>query len=171
MQMSMESLATAVVAAMLTAGVAGCAKQPAEAPATTSEAPADPHDHPTEGPHHGPLVELGNEAYHAEVVHDDEAGTVTIYMLDSGATKAVPLAATTLLVNMTHDGKPEQFELSASPDVDDPAGKASRFVSSDPHFVEELDHGHATAQLVVDIDGTQYRGKINLAGGHEDHDH
>lgn len=171
MRMPMRNLAVGIVTALLTAGVVGCEKQPAEDPASTSEAPAAPHNHPTEGPHHGPLVELGNDRYHAEVVHDNEAGTVTIYLLDSAATNAVPIAATTLLVNMTHDGKPEQFELSASPDVDDPEGKSSRFVSSDSHLVEELDHGHAKAQLVVDIDGTQYRGGIHLEAGHGDHDH
>ena len=30
------------------------------------------HDHPSEGPHHGSLIELGKEAYHAELVHDEK---------------------------------------------------------------------------------------------------
>lgn len=33
------------------------------------------HAHPSEGPHHGDLVELGNEEFHAEVVHG-EGGSV-----------------------------------------------------------------------------------------------
>jgi len=171
MRRQIENLASGIVAAVLTLGVLGCGKQPAELPTAASEAPADPHNHPTEGPHHGSLVELGNDAYHAEVVHDDVAGTVTIHILDSAATNPVAIAATSLLVNMTHDGTPEQFELTAAADAGDPEGKASRFVSSDAHLAEELDHGHATAQLVVDIDGTQFRGEINLEAGHEDHDH
>ena len=47
------------------------------------------HSHPTEGPHHGSLIELGDEEYHGELVHDDKAGTVTIYLLDSSAREAV----------------------------------------------------------------------------------
>ena len=54
-------------------------------------ATVDVHAHPSEGPHHGTLVELGNEEFHAEVVHDDKS--VTVYVLDAGATKAVPIDA------------------------------------------------------------------------------
>ena len=124
------------------------------------------HDHPTEGPHHGSLIELGNEDYHAELVHDDAAGSVTIYLLDSAVKNAVPIEATELLINMTHDGEAEQFTLAASPDAGDPAGKSSRFVSTDAHLGEDLDHEGAEAKLVVTIAGKQYRGDI-----HHDHDH
>ncbi len=48
-------------------------------------ATVDVHSHPTEGPHHGTLIELGKEEYHAELVHDDKM--VTIYILDSAAKK------------------------------------------------------------------------------------
>jgi hypothetical protein len=34
-------------------------------------------------------VELGNEEYHVEVTHD--AASVTLYVLDSSAKKAVPI--------------------------------------------------------------------------------
>ena len=39
------------------------------------------HAHPSEGPHHGALIELGKEDYHAEIVHDEKTDTVTIYIL------------------------------------------------------------------------------------------
>ena len=45
--------------------------------------PHDDHAHPSEGPHHGSLIELGNEDYHGELVHDHATGSVTIYLLDS----------------------------------------------------------------------------------------
>ena len=131
----------------------------------------DEHDHPSEGPHHGSLIELGNEEYHAELVHDDAAGTVTIYLLDSTAQTATPTDIKELQINLSHDGKAEQFSLVASPDSGDPAGKASRFVSSDAELAEELDHEGVQAQLVVSIAGKQYRGAIEHDDDHEGHDH
>lgn len=52
---------------------------------------------------HGDLVELGNEEFHAEVVHG-EAGSVTVYILDSAAKVTVPIDATELTINVSHDG-------------------------------------------------------------------
>jgi len=129
------------------------------------------HDHPSEGPHHGGLIELGNEEYHAELVHDDDAGTVTIYLLGSSAKSAVPIEATELLINLSHDGEAEQFTLAASPDAGDPAGKSSRFVSTDEELAEDLDHEGADAQLVVTIGGKQYRGEISHDHDEEEHAH
>ena len=63
------------------------------------------HAHPTEGPHHGALIELGKEDYHAELVHEDATDTVTIYILDSSATKPVPIAAKQLTLNMRAENK------------------------------------------------------------------
>ncbi len=130
------------------------------------------HDHPSEGPHHGSLIELGNEEYHAELVHDEKAGSVTIYVLDSSAKKMVPIAATELRINLSHDGESEQFKLTASPDTDDPSGKSSRFVSTDEELAEDLDREGADARLALTIDGKQYHGKIEHDhDDHDDHDH
>jgi len=129
----------------------------------------DEHGHPSEGPHHGSLIELGNEEYHAEMVHDDASGTVLIYLLDSAAKMSVPISATELLVNLTHDGAAEQFTLMASPQSSDPSGKSSRFISTDEELAEDLDLEEVEAKLVVTIDGKQYRGDIQHDHD-EDHD-
>ena len=144
----------------------GCQKEGSVAgpDATPEMATADPHVHPTEGPHHGMLIELGNEEYHAELVHDEAAGSVTVYLLDASGQKAVPIAASELQLNLSHDGEAKQFTLPASPEATDPSGMASRFSSSDAELAEELDHEHSAAQLVVSIEGKQYRGAIQ-------HDH
>jgi len=131
----------------------------------------DGHDHAAEGPHGGSLIELGAEEYHAELVHDEAAGTVAIYVLDSAAKNSVAIDATELLVNVKHDGKGEQFKLAASPDSSDPTGKSSRFVSSDGELVADLDHEHAAAELVAEINGKQYRGAIEHHHDHEEGDH
>ncbi len=127
------------------------------------------HGHPEEGPHDGSLIELGNEEYHAELVHDDAAKTVTIYLLDSAAKMAVPIEATELLVNLTHDGSAEQFSLAASPLSTDPSGKSSRFVSTDAELAEDLDLEDVEAKLIVSIGGKQYRGAIEHDHDHEEH--
>jgi len=153
--------------------VAGCgqsAPSPASAPPKPGPSAAV---HPTEGPHHGGLIELGNEEYHAELVHDEAAGSVTVYVLDATAKSAVPIDAAELLINLSHDGKAEQFKLAAQADADDPAGKSSRFVSTAAELAEELDHDGSEAQLVLTIAGKQFRGTIehNHDGDHAGHDH
>ena len=128
------------------------------------------HAHPSEGPHHGDLVELGNEEYHAEIVHGD-GGEVTIYVLDSAASKAVPIDATEVVINMTHEGEAEQFKLPATPDAGDPEGTSSRFSLKDEHLAEDLDAEGAVAKLVITINGKQFTGKIEHDHDHEGHDH
>ncbi|QDU56573.1 hypothetical protein [Aeoliella mucimassa] len=152
------------MAFMSCAIVVGCAKEPAG----ESKAPehADAHEHPTEGPHHGTLIELGSEEYHAELVHDDANGTVTVYLLDAEAKVPVAISATEIMINLSHDGEAEQFSLSATPDATDPAGQASKFVSSDAELAADLDEGHAEAQLVVMINDVQFHGAVA-----HDHDH
>lgn len=138
----------------------GCGRTPAPAPNTTANGDGEAHVHPTEGPHGGELIELGNEEYHAELLHDEQAGTVTIYILDSHAEKVVPIEATELMINMTRDGQAEQFPLAASAEQTDPEGMSSRFVSNDAQLGAGLDHEGAGPQLVVTIAGKQFRGHI-----------
>ncbi|QDV55383.1 hypothetical protein [Rosistilla oblonga] len=129
------------------------------------------HDHPSEGPHHGGLIELGNEEYHAELVHDEDIGSVTIYVLNAAATEQIPIDSTEITINVEHEGKPEQFALVASPDATDPQGKSSRFVSTDAELGEHLDEEGADPKLVLTIDGKSFRGTIEHDHDHEDHDH
>jgi hypothetical protein len=128
----------------------------------------DDHDHAAHGPHEGEIVEIGSDAHHAEVVHDETAKSVTIYILDSAAKASVPIEAADVTVNVTHEGEPMQFKVPASPEADDPAPMTSRFVSTDAALSDELHHAHDDATLVVSISGKQYRGKLVH---HHDHDH
>ena len=130
--------------------------------------PGGEHDHPSEGPHHGSLIELGNEQYHAELVHDDTTGAVTIYILDGAAAAQVPIEAAEVMINLKHDGKAVQHRLAAQRDEGDPEGRSSRFVSKEPTLGDQLDAEGADPRLVVKIDGKSYSGE--LAHDH-DHDH
>ena len=129
------------------------------------------HNHPSEGPHHGDLVELGNEEYHAEIVDNEEAGTLQIYILDGAAAKQVAIEATELKINVSHDGNPQQFVLAAQPDEGDEAGKSSRFVSDDKELAEHLDEEGTSPRLVVKINGKSYRGEVRHNHDHKGHDH
>ncbi len=125
------------------------------------------HAHPTEGPHHGDLIELGNEEYHGELLHD--AQSVTIYILNGAADKQVPIDATEVTINTKHDGQPEQFKLAAKPDASDPQGQSSCFVSNNPKLAGHIDEDGAEPRLVVTINGKSYRGEIRH--DHAGHDH
>ena len=129
------------------------------------------HAHPTEGPHHGDLIELGNEEYHAELLHDEQS--VTIYILNGSADAQVPIDATEITINTKHGGQPEQFKLAASPDQDDPAGMSSRFVSNNADLVAHIDEEGAEHRLVLTINGKSYRGEIahDHDHGHDGHNH
>lgn len=161
---------TLPVTCLATLLLAGCGTAPDSSKSPPSAESHDDHDHahPEEGPHHGHLVELGNEEYHAEVVHDNSA-TVTVYILDSSGQKAVPIESPDVAVNLTHQGKAEQFKFAASPDKEDPAGKSSRFISRELHLANDMDAEGSAAKLVVTINGKQYTGKIDH--DHADHKH
>lgn len=154
--------------------LSGCGRSPESNAPTAATGVAQQHEHPTEGPHHGSLIELGNEEYHGELVHDEATGSVMIYILDSTAKAAVPIEATEVTINLRHEGQAQQFKLAADPDSDDPEGKASKFTSSDASLGEALDRDDSEAHLVVTIDGKQYRGAVvhdHGAHEHENHDH
>ena len=176
---SLVSLCTGL-ALLAGAGLVGCESQNpknAEGPVEMSEAPpaAPPsghHEHPSEGPHHGALIELGNEEYHAELLHDEDEGTVTVYILDGSANNAVPIEAQEVTINLKHDGRGEQFKLAAAPMEDDPEGKSSRFVSNDAELGEDLHAEDAEARLVVRIGEKSYSGEVGHEHAHDhDHDH
>ena len=139
-------------------------------PVLTEEPPALPggHAHPDEGPHHGHLIELGQEEFHAELLHDDKSEKVTIYVLDSSATKEVKISDTEMSLNAVVGGQPKQFKLLA---VDSGDGGASQFEIVDKELLEALEHGESTnARLSLSIAGKPYTGKIEHHA-HDDHDH
>jgi hypothetical protein len=88
-------------------------------------------------------------------------------VLDSKAETTVPIDAAEVTINLQHEGRGEQFKLAASADASDPAEKSSRFVSTDAALAEGLDREGAEAQIVLNIDGRQYRGTVAHEHGDE----
>lgn len=140
-------------------------KKPAAKPAVKD----DGHSH-AKGPHKGALIELGEEEYHGEIVLDEKAESVTIYLLGSNAKDAVPIEATDVVINLKHGDKPEQFKLKASPLKTDPKGKSSRFAVKDHELIHDLRAANAQPRLRVKIAGKSFVGKIEVGDDH-DHDH
>lgn len=118
------------------------------------------HAHPETGPHQGHLIELGKEDFHLELVDDDASKTVTIYVLDSTATKMVPIDSKSLTVNLVLEGKPTQFLLPAVPDKDDPEGKSSRFQLVDDALIKGIDTQGTKGRVNVIINEKPYSGTI-----------
>ena len=172
----MRSRLSHMFAVVLTAsGLAlwtGCDSAPTPTdPAEKGHDDHEAHNHPIEGPHHGSLIELGDEEYHAEFVHDDDKGTITIYILDSTAKKAVPVESKTLTVNVSTGEKAEQFELTASPMEGESGGKSSWFTSEDKALGEAIDQEGAKAKLLVTVNGTPYTGSIEHDHHHDEDGH
>lgn len=61
---------------------------------------AKEHEHQGEGPHHGILVEWGEDQYHAEVVFNHADKEVVVYLLD-GEAKAAPTLEPAKISNIT----------------------------------------------------------------------
>ncbi|MHC4137016.1 MAG: hypothetical protein ACYTDU_08275 [Planctomycetota bacterium] len=90
-------------------------------------AAAAKHDHqPLRG---GRLVEIGEHVAQVEIVHDAEAGTLTAYVMDGHASRAVRLPAKSLPVRIEAAG--EEFALDLKPVADaltgETVGDTSRF--------------------------------------------
>lgn len=157
---SILSLLAVIVASMTLVFLAGCDSRPAAAP---KNGEVKKHDHAghVHGPHEGELIELGDEEYHAELLHDDATHAVTIYLLDAAAKEGVPVEETEITINAVVDGKPTQFKLPAAPIEGEPAGQSSRFIVADEKLHEAIESEEAQPRLTVTIAGKPYTGKID----------
>lgn len=132
-----------------------------------SAPPAAEHAHPEKGPHGGSLLELGDEEYHIEVMLNEKTNTLTLYVLDAAAKAMVPIDAKEALINLKHDGKPEQFKLPAVRLKTDPTGMASAFQVKNEELVHDLHHKNNDARLAVKIKGKAYSAKFELKHDHK----
>ena len=85
------------------------------------------HDHqPQRG---GRLVEIGEHVAQVEIVHDARAGTLTAYVMDGHAGRAVRLSAESLPVRIEVGGEEFTFDLKpvADPLTGETVGDTSRF--------------------------------------------
>lgn len=122
------------------------------------------HDHPTVGPHKGELIELGKEEFHAELVHNDDTHTISIYLLDDHAKEPVATDSKEVVVKLVVGGEPKEFIVPAKPQAGDAEGKATLFELVDEPLCKALDDG-AKGRLNISVNGKDFVGEI------EKHDH
>ena len=112
----------------------------------------DEDHHETGTPHHGQLVDLGS-AGHVEIVHEHEAGTVTLHFTGPDAEAALAVDSAPEIKLMTNDG-PRVLTTQAS------EGSSSTFVVTDEALhAESLD-----GRLSVVIGGQTFQPDL-----HHDH--
>jgi len=138
-----SGLALALVAAVMLSGAAFCAE----------------HDHEHKAPHGGALLEVGEDVAHVELVHDEKAGKVTLYILDKHAKKEVLIKDAPKLNIKSKDGN-KQIETKG---VDTKDGAASKYEATD----EALKADPLKGRVAVVIEGKNYNVDIKEAHEHK----
>jgi hypothetical protein len=133
------------------------------------EAGCTSHDHgasqdPTEGPHGGDLIELGNEEYHAELLIDEKTKTVTIHLLDSPAEKPVAIESPEITLQLLREGKFVKYSLKAVETKDvSKKGTASEFKIVGGGLSDAICQDKKTqGRLQLTINGKPYTGTVKL---------
>lgn len=121
------------------------------------------HEHPTEGPHHGALVEWEDEDYHIEVLADRGTGVVTAYVLGRDAKTAAPIGSDKLVLAIKDPAV--QVELKPTPEATDPKGKSSKFVGTLP---EATKGRKLEGTIGGKVDGKPYSGEYSEKAVHKD---
>jgi ABC-type nickel/cobalt efflux system permease component RcnA len=130
------------------------------------------HAHSHEGVHGGQVIELGDEKYHAELVHDDATHKVGVYLLDGTAKVAAPIDAPSITINCCSVGdQPDQYKLEPMAQPGDPPGTASYFELTSEELCDGIDTAGAVARLSITIDGKPYSGDIETHAHDHDHEH
>ena len=151
--------------ALIACGMAGAA---GVARASAGDSAADAH--PAQGPHRGSLIEFGDEDFHAELVHDDSTDTITIYVLDKEARRAVPVTTRTVTLDIRAAGRSHRYTLVANVRGTEGFGAASVFTASDNLLCQLLDVDGVSARLTIEIDGKSFVGQLGKHAHQEDMD-
>ena len=164
------------------AGLSGCGGAAAPSGSSTAEgehSEGDGHahaegEHAHVGPHEGDIIELGNEEYHAELVHDHDAESISIYLLGKDVKTPVAIGDAEITLNLSAGGQPMQVVLTADPQDGDGEGMASKFSVVDAAAIDAIEAEDTTGRLNVTIEDKPYIGKFAHShddGEHEEHDH
>jgi hypothetical protein len=116
---------------------------------------------------------LGEESYHAEWVHDDEAGLVTVYLLDGAARNEVRSASESLVIEVRIGDQTRSHTLPASDRNEDDPPTASRFAVTDKPLIEALKAAGqgVDVRLTVEIGGQPYQASVVHAEHTDGHAH
>ena len=126
------------------------------------------HGHGAEGPHHGAVVELGEEEFHAEIVLDEPNHTLKLYILGPDAKTAATTAADSAILIPEEEG-----ELKLTPGPGQIEGQYSVFQLVDEKVVHKLaEEGFLHGNLKVKVGEKDYTASVDAHfHGEHDHDH
>jgi hypothetical protein len=125
------------------------------------------HAHADIGPNGGHLLELGDGEYHAEWLHDDQTGKITVIILDEKPKEEVPIPVEKVVIEVAIGEARKSYDLPAVNLSQDAVPKASRFEAIDEELLVALKVGEGViATLTVDIGPRQYMARIE----HHEHD-
>lgn len=145
-------LSRAVVCAAVVALASPSSAQTAQTTKPTQEQKPPHEGHHHEAPHGGALVEIGDHFAFIELLHDASAGTLTLYVLDGSAEKAVRVAHPSLTVRLERPSGPAQpIELKARARAitGETVGDTSEFVGTS-ELLKGLKSGRGTlAEIVI----------------------
>ncbi|MCW8131965.1 MAG: hypothetical protein KIS92_16585 [Planctomycetota bacterium] len=113
------------------------------------------HDHGAKGPHGGALQELGDkDDTHAELMHDEKAGKLTLYLIGKDGKTPVAIKDAPKLNLKAKDGN-KQIEMKA---VDAKEGAASQYEATDDALKADPLDGRISITLA---DGKKYNVKLD----------
>ena len=128
----------------------GCGANP---PATETGGQSHEDEH-GKAPHGGEIITVGDDVLHLELVHDAEAGKITIYVYDGEVKNPLTLAKAPVINLTTPDGD-KQLAVT---------GSGSQFAASDPALkIEPL-----AGRISLEYDGKPYQ--VSLADEHQHHE-
>ncbi len=127
---------------------------------------AHSHDHGDHGEHGGHLVHLSPSGAHAEWAHDDETGTLTVYLEEivSGGAKVERVQ-----VELEVSGNPKKtYDLESGKDDHNIENSVFTIKSAELLTALEMPEG-VKAKLIVVVDGAEQ--SCMLEHSHDDHGH
>jgi len=141
-------------------------KPAADLPQTAHDDHGHAHGGSSEGPHHGSLIELGEEEFHGEIVVDGKTHTLKLYLLGPDGKADATSAATE--ATLTLEGGPT---LTLKPAAGQADGAASLFEVTDDKVVHEIAEAEFIhGELSIQIGEKKYTAHVD-AHFHGDHDH
>jgi hypothetical protein len=121
-------------------------------PAADAKGKGDHKGHHHEAPHGGTLTEIGDHFAFLELVHDEATGTLTLYVLDGSAEKAVRVTHPTLTFRLERTGgaaQPIELKARARALTGETVGDTSEFVGTSD-LLKGLKAGRGTlAEIVI----------------------
>jgi hypothetical protein len=128
------------------------------------------HGHEHHAPHGGAVVVLGGEAYHLELVHDAEAGTLKAFVLDGEMENFIRIAAAEFDVKAKAKGETEArvltFRAISDAATGERVGDTATFEASS-EWLRTAREFEGVVEMLT-IGGSEFRGVVfRFSGGNE----